>query len=91
MEPGAIEAELRSINQRIIANHDAIGMLRDRTAGHDTAIKVLGTELRELRSDIGDINSRLDRVGRNFYAAAAAMAGLMLSVITVIVAVLTGG
>jgi chromosome segregation ATPase len=91
MEPGAIEAELRSINARITASHDAIGMLRERTARHDTAIKVLSTELREMRTDIEGMNLRLDRLGRNFYVAAAAMGGLMLSIVGLIVTLFATG
>lgn len=90
MDPGVIAAELRNHDARLTANHDSIAVLRERTAAHDTKINVIATEIRETRTDIGEMGERLDRVGRNFYVAASAMFGLMLSVIGLIAAVLTG-
>lgn len=86
---GAVNEQLRQHDVRITANHDAIGRLRASNAVHDTAIKVIGTEVAEMRTDIGEMNIRLDRLGRNFYVAAAAMCGLMLSVLGLVVTLLS--
>lgn len=87
-ELGEIRVELRSHDARLTANHDSIGVLRERTAEHHTKLQVLMTELREGREDIGEMRSQLAGVSRSFYMAAAAMAGLMLSVVGLIATIL---
>lgn len=55
----AMEAILRNLEARTEANHQTIGELRSASARHDTDIKVISTELRETREDIGDIKRDL--------------------------------
>lgn len=97
---GEIKVELRSHDARLTANHDSIGRLRERTAAHDTAIKVIMGEVKEAREDVTGMNSRLerldermvqrfDKLGRNFYVAIAASCGLMVSICGVMVTILT--
>lgn len=77
---GEIRVELRQHGASIDAHHTAIGVLRERAAAHDTKIQVLLTELREGREDVGDLRSQFTGVSQSFYIAAAAMAGLMISI-----------
>ena len=62
MEAGAIsvlEVTLRNHEARINANHDSLATLREKSAGHNTKIEVITTELRETREDIGDMKREL--------------------------------
>lgn len=99
-ELGEIKVELRNHEASLAANHSAIGDLRERTAAHDTAIKVVTTEHRETREDISQIskqleagnrefNLKLSAVQRSFYTAAVAMLTMMLSICGLIAVLLS--
>lgn len=60
MEAGAIEIRLRNHEVRLDANHDSIATLRDKSAGHDTKIEVITTELRETRDDLSEIRKAIE-------------------------------
>lgn len=88
---GTIAEQLRQHDTRLAANHDSVAVLRERVASQDTAIKVIATELKEMRDDVGDLSGRIDLLSRNFWVAASAMTALMLSVVGLIVTTLASG
>lgn len=57
---GEIKAELRNHDQRITANHDSIGTLRERIAQQEVKIGVWSTEVREAREDISEMKSAVN-------------------------------
>ena len=59
MAADAIEIRLRNHEVRIDANHDSLARLRDTSAGHETRIQVITTELRETREDIAEMRTAL--------------------------------
>lgn len=61
MEASAIEVRLRNHEARLEASHRSISQLRDSSARHETEIKVTGTEVREIREDIGEMKRELSR------------------------------
>lgn len=64
MEAAAIkimENTLVDHDRRLVANHDTLARLRDRSAAHDTKIEVITTELRETREDIADLRKTWER------------------------------
>jgi len=61
MEASAIEVRLRNHEARIEANHRSTSQLRDASARHETEIKVTGTEVREIREDIGEMKRELSK------------------------------
>lgn len=54
-----VENTLVEHDRRLISNHDSLAKLRDASAGHNTKIEVITTELRETREDIGDMKKDL--------------------------------
>ena len=82
MEASAVELRLRNHETRLDANHDSIAKLREKSAAHDTEIKVITTELRETREDIGEMRIAMEKqrqeqkdemawIRRGLWAAAA--------------------
>jgi len=59
MEASAIEVRLRTHEARLDSSHRSISELRNSSSRHETEIKVTGTELREIREDIGDMKREL--------------------------------
>jgi len=86
---GEVKAELRSHDARLTANHDSIGRLRERTAAHDTAIKVIMGEVKETREDVTEMSGKLSGTSKAFYAASVAMGGMMLSICGLIAVLLS--
>ena len=81
-----MEIRLRNHEARLDANHDSLATLRDKSAGHDTKIEVITTELRETREDLSEIRKELTWVKRGLWAVAGtflmffvAAASLLLS------------
>jgi len=82
---GAVNEQLRQHDVRLTANHDSLANLRSVVAGHDTAINVIATEVKETRIDVNTMSGKLEMLSRNFFAAAASMAALTLAVVGLIV------
>lgn len=81
--------EFRRHDQRLTANHDSLAIQRTQLAQHSTKIEVITAELRETRSDIGEMSERLASNSKAFYTAAITMGTMMLSVCGLIAVLLT--
>jgi predicted RNase H-like nuclease (RuvC/YqgF family) len=59
MEASAIEVRLRTHEARLDSSHRSVTELRSTSTRHETEIKVTGTEVREIREDIGEMKREL--------------------------------
>jgi chromosome segregation ATPase len=59
MEASAAEIRFRGVESRLDASHRSVTELRGTSARHETEIQVTGTEVREIREDIGDMKKEL--------------------------------
>jgi septal ring factor EnvC (AmiA/AmiB activator) len=89
MEASAIEVRLRTHEARLDSSHRSVTELRNTTARHETEIKVTGTEVREIREDIGEMKHELSEarkeqkaemvwIRRGLWAAAASFMTFVL-------------
>lgn len=95
MEASAIEVRLRNHEARLDASHRSVSELRNDSARHETEIKVTGTEVREIREDIGEMKRELSKareeqrsemvwIRRGLWAAAASFTTFVLMLAAVI-------
>ena len=95
MESAAFEVRLRNHDERLDASHRSVSELRNTSARHETEIKVTGTEVREIREDIGEMKRELARareeqkgemvwIRRGLWAAAASFMTFVLMLAAVI-------
>lgn len=82
----AVNIRLDNHDQRLIANHDSIATLRDKSADHETRISVISTELRETREDIQEmrdlIRKELAWVRRGLWVAAGTFLAFFIAALT---------
>ena|SRR6187200_1727023 len=95
METSAAEFRFRGIEGRLDASHRTTTELRGVSARHETEIKVTGTEVREIREDIGEMKRELAKareeqkgemvwIRRGLWAAAASFMTFVLMLAAVI-------
>lgn len=79
----AIEERLRSLSERVTANHDSVGSLRGKQANQQVEIAVIHTELSGAREDIAELKNyvedQLKWVRRGLWAAAATFTMFIVS------------
>jgi chromosome segregation ATPase len=59
MEASAAEIRFRGLESRLDASHRSVTELRGVSSRHETEIQVTGTEVREIREDIGEMKREL--------------------------------
>jgi septal ring factor EnvC (AmiA/AmiB activator) len=95
VEASAIEVRLRNHDARLESHHNALGDLRSASSRHETEIKVTGTEVREIREDIGEMKREFAKgreeqkeervlLRRTFIAAASTFAMFIVALATLI-------
>jgi HAMP domain-containing protein len=95
MEASAAEIRFRGIENRLDASHRSTTELRGVSARHETEIQVTGTEIREIREDIGEMKQELTKareeqkaesvlLRRTFIAAASTFAMFIVALATLI-------
>jgi predicted nucleic acid-binding Zn-ribbon protein len=95
MEASAAEIRFRGIENRLSASHRSITELRGASSRHETEIKVTGTEVREIREDIGEMKRELSRareeqkaemvwIRRGLWAAAGSFTVFIVAIATLV-------
>lgn len=98
MEASAAEIRFRGLEKRADASHRSITELRGASTRHETEIQVTGTEVREIREDIGEMKRELSKareeqkaemvwIRRGLWAAAGTFTMFVVALATLVLQV----